>query len=213
MVDHMAFLRSPAWHHLVEQAHLGAFDAVLFDCDGTLVDSEPLCDIAWAGLAAEMRVHSPHELDAAGMSFEQRVASLRPLNPSMPPTEILYAEYWARLKVVYRAQLQPISATYRAAVSLREARIPIAVVSNSEQSRLEFTIECAAPLLSDSLLVGWQADRRPKPAPDLYVLAASLLRIPAERCLALEDTLVGATAAREAGMTVGIVPRNAEADP
>lgn len=194
------------WRQLVERAKRGEFAAVLFDCDGTLVDSEPLCDKAWGAVAAELGIQGSPASSSIGTSFEQRIEVLRPQHPDLPSTDALYDRYWARLESLYRAELEPIAPVYEAAVELRAAGVPIAVVSNSDQSRLECTIRCAAPLLSDGLLVGWTEGRRPKPAPDLYLLAASLLGVTATQCLVVEDSAIGATAARRAGMSVVLVP-------
>lgn len=193
------------WQHLAEQAACGAFSAVLFDCDGTLVDSEPLCDRAWRSVADDLGILRTPDVSAVGSSFEQRVDALRPQHPRLPPSADLYRTYWSRLSRLYRAELQPITPVYEAAVRLRRCGVPVAVVSNSEQLRLEFTVLCAAPLLSAELLVGWRQGRRPKPAPDLYLLAADLLEVEPSRCLAVEDSTIGADAARAAGMTATLV--------
>lgn len=192
------------WRHLLAEAADGDFSAVLFDCDGTLVDSEPLCERAWAAVARDHGIlPSPA---AAGASFSQRIATLRESHPGLPATATLYRVYWSRLRELYRAELRPILPVYEAAVALREAGIPLAVVSNSDQSRLEFTIHCAAPLLQDLPLIGMRPDRRPKPAPDLYLRAASELGVKPSRCLAVEDSTVGALAGRAAGMVVALLP-------
>jgi HAD superfamily hydrolase (TIGR01509 family) len=193
------------WPHLAEQAARGAFSAVLFDCDGTLVDSEPLCDRAWRSVADDMDLPRAPDVSTVGSSFEQRVDALRRQHPGLPPTADLYRAYWSRLSRLYCAELQPIAPVYETAVRLRQSGIPVAVVSNSEQLRLEFTILCAAPLLSAETLVGWSPGRRPKPAPDLYLLAADLLEVEPSRCLAVEDSPIGAAAALAAGMTATLV--------
>lgn len=211
IVDHE--VRSPHdrdlhWRDLIDQATQGAFSAVLFDCDGTLVDSEPLCDAAWQAVAAELGIPGSPDSANLGASFEQRIGALRPHHEGLPPTDELYLMYWTRLKSMYSTMLQPIQPVYDAAVAVRAAGVPVAVVSNSDQPRLEFTIECAAPRLSNAPLVGWTENRRPKPAPDLYLLAATILGVDPVECLVIEDSSVGATSARRAGMTVVLLPDN-----
>ncbi|MEV4668509.1 HAD family hydrolase [Microbacterium sp. LWO12-1.2] len=193
------------WHHLAEQAARGAYSAVLFDCDGTLVDSEPLCERAWRSVADDLGLPRTPDVSPAGSSFEQRIGALRRHHPGLPPSADLYRAYWSRLSRLYRAELRPIVPVYDTAVRLRRSGVPVAVVSNSEQLRLEFTILCAAPRLSAEPLVGWSQGRRPKPAPDLYLLAADLLEVAPSRCLAVEDSPIGAEAALAAGMTATLV--------
>jgi len=175
-------------------------DAVLFDCDGTLVDSEPICDRVWRALADELALSPAPGAATDGLSFEQRLATLRPTNPSLPPTEVVYREYWRRLRSAFDESLQPIDPIYALARDLIDARVPIAVVSNSAQERLQYTVSCALPLLTGVPLVGWTPLDRPKPHPDLYRRAASLVAVPAARCLAIEDSSVGADGATSAGM-------------
>jgi HAD superfamily hydrolase (TIGR01509 family) len=175
-------------------------DAVMFDCDGTLVDSEPIGHRVWGALADDLGVVAAPGADAEGLSFEQRLEALRTTNPALPPTEVVYAEYWRRLRTAFDESLQPIEPTYRLARELVRANIPVAIVSNSAQERLQYTVSCALPLLAGVTLVGWTTRDRPKPHPDLYRRAASLVAAPADRCLAIEDSTVGALAASRAGM-------------
>lgn len=175
-------------------------DAVMFDCDGTLVDSEPIGHRVWGALAGDLGVVAAPGADAEGLSFEQRLEALRTTNPALPPTEVVYAEYWRRLRTAFDESLQPIEPTYRLARELVSANIPVAIVSNSAQERLQYTVSCALPLLAGVTLVGWTPRDRPKPRPDLYRRAASLVAVPADRCLAIEDSAVGALAASRAGM-------------
>ncbi|WP_162893328.1 HAD family hydrolase [Microbacterium halotolerans] len=192
------------WEHLLAEASAGDFAAVLFDCDGTLVDSEPLCERAWEDVTHDYDL--PSSAAAPGASFPQRIAALRESHPGIPASTTLYRAYWSRLRALYRAKLRPIPRVYDLAVALHASELPIAVVSNSDQARLEFTIDCAAPLLHDVPLIGLRTDRRPKPAPDLYLLAASQLGVAPSHCLVVEDSSVGALAGRAAGMTVALLP-------
>lgn len=194
----------PSWAAHLSAALDGRFDAVLFDCDGTLVDSEPLCERAWNTVARDYRL--PTTAAAPGASFGQRIAVLRDSHPETPATEMLHLAYWSRLRSLYRAELRPIPLVYETALALRAARTPLAIVSNSDQERLEFTIRCAAPLLQGVPLIGLHAGSRPKPDPDLYLLAARHLEVRPARCLVVEDSAVGAAAGRSAGMTVAMPP-------
>jgi HAD superfamily hydrolase (TIGR01509 family) len=185
---------------VIDRVRRQDIDAVMFDCDGTLVDSEPIGHRIWGALADDLGVVAAPGADAEGLSFEQRLERLRTTNPALPPTEVVYAEYWRRLRTAFDESLQPIEPTYRLALELVRADIPVTIVSNSAQERLQYTVSCALPLLAGVTLVGWTPRDRPKPHPDLYRRAASLIAVRADRCLAIEDSAVGALAASRAGM-------------
>lgn len=173
---------------------------VLFDLDGTLVDSEPHAhEVAYA-YTRELGLVLSGGGQPAGSSGEDYFARMSAA--SGIDAEELYAGYWERLRAVFVEQLVPVPATYRLAVGLRAAGVPIAVVSNSRHQRVLETLEIAAPLLQGCPVVGADDVARPKPAPDPYLRGAELLGVRPEDCVVVEDTELGAAAARAAGMEV-----------
>lgn len=173
--------------------------SVLFDLDGTLVDSEPYAIEVGRLYAREFGIAEENDLPP-GSSDEDHF-SLMSAATGIDRQE-LYWGYWDRLRGVLREKLQPVEATYRLAVGLRAAGVPIAIVSNSRRHRILETLEIAAPLLVGCPVVGSDDVVRPKPAPDPYLRGAELLGVRPEDCVVVEDTLLGATAARAAGMEV-----------
>lgn len=180
---------------------LQRLDAVLFDMDGTLVDTEPLWFHAEREVAERFGARVPadaaeilHGLDAeamAGMLAERY--GLR----AAPETFLraLAAEVMARL---------PDAPARDGAASLVEAVVESgaarAVVSNSPRDVVAATL--APHDWSRFLQHRYSVDdvAQGKPAPDLYLHAAHALRVSPERCLAIEDSPTGATAAATAGM-------------
>jgi HAD superfamily hydrolase (TIGR01509 family) len=83
--------------------------------------------------------------------------------------------------------------------------VPKAVASNAERANIEFTLErMGLERHFQTIVDGWEVER-PKPFPDMYLLAARRLGISAEDCIVFEDSPVGAAAGKAAGMrTVGV---------
>lgn len=178
-------------------------DLIIFDCDGVLVDSEILAaqvtaevleEIGWpisvetvltelVGLdapAARLRLDAIQGA-ALPVDFEERVAQ--------------------SLAEGFRTRLQVIQGV---AALLRGLQQPYCVASNSGRERLRhtFAVTGLAPLVAGRV---FSADdvAQGKPAPDLFLHAAQTMGdIPAERCLVIEDSVTGVTAARAAGMRV-----------
>ncbi|GAA5532026.1 HAD-IA family hydrolase [Deinococcus aluminii] len=181
------------------------FDAVLFDLDGVLVDSELLGNTVWVELLAE------HGLTLDRAAFMARAVGgthralfdwLRAEHGWEQPGGFL-PELDARLARAFTATpaIEGAADTLRA---LRAAGLPFAVASNSLRERLH--LKLAAAGLSE--LVGQHAYHpadvggRGKPLPDLYLHAAAALGVSPARCLVVEDSVTGLTAGVAAGATV-----------
>lgn len=171
---------------------------VVFDLDGTLVDSEHLSERTWSELESDLGIEQMPFV--VGGSADERCALIG--ERLGRPAESVYAEYWERLEQRYLRELRPVEPAYALAVHLRETGTPIAIASNSRRHRVLRSIELALPRLDGCVVVGSDEVRHPKPAPDLYRRAAERLGVAAESCVAFEDTPTGATAARAAGLRV-----------
>lgn len=178
--------------------------AVIFDLDGCLVDSEPL---SIAALSAELGA-----LGVPDASFE--VIRDRFLGVSMrdicnhvaertgircPPEFIDRVE--DRLFALYRENLRPIPGAARLLAALKEAGIPFAIATGGSVRRMTATLGLSglAPWFEGRAFSADQVERG-KPAPDLFLFAASRLGVPPERCTVIEDSPHGIAGARAAGM-------------
>lgn len=181
------------------------FGAVLFDCDGVLVDSEPHSVAAWM----EVLEGLGHPATAAdveactGLGFpptRQALASLAPL-----PSE---DELWPMLLHALERSFDRGLAVFEDAVALlaavRERGLPTAVVSGSPRSRLDLTLGCAGLAFEVSVAGG---ETPPKPAPDPYLAAAARLGEDPAACLVVEDTPTGVRSGVAAGARVVAVVR------
>ncbi len=177
-------------------------DLILFDCDGVLVDSEI---IACKVLAAEIGAHIP-ALDqtefAAGIFGVTDEDAVRQAEATFGVTlPEGFADHLTG--VIYDAVLRGVEPVPGAAEAVATITLPIAVVSNSPLDRVR-------RMLDRTGLRSYFADRlycaemvaRPKPHPDVYLEAARGLGVEPGRCIAVEDSVAGVTAAVAAGMTV-----------
>lgn len=187
--------------------------AVVFDCDGVLVDSEPHSLEAWREVLARLghpgTAGDVRECTGLGyVACHERLATLGPL----PPPGELWPELLAALHRSFAAGLE-VHGDARATVEGLVLRgIPVAVASSSPRQRLDLTLGCAGLGGRFDVTVAGDEVPRSKPWPDVYLEAARRLGVPPPSCVAVEDTGHGARAARAAGMrVVGVVREPGEA--
>jgi HAD superfamily hydrolase (TIGR01509 family) len=178
------------------------FDAVIFDCDGVLVDSEPIS----ARTLVESLGEFGFDIDVAyvyrhylGRSFATIGPDYeRKLGKKLPES---FRQHWHDyLFETFRRDLRAIAGVNAV---LEHLAVPYAVVSSSAPERLSLCLEVTdleryfGERIFSSAMVA-----RGKPAPDLFLLAANRLGGDARRMLAIEDSPAGVEAARAAEMTV-----------
>jgi HAD superfamily hydrolase (TIGR01509 family) len=177
---------------------------LIFDCDGVLVDSEPLaCAVQAPQLARAGLVITGEEvaLRYTGMSAaDMRRAIEKQLGRSLPEDhEMRSAE---ALRKAFRSELQPVAGMTQFLEELDTAGVVRGVASSSSPERLELALRLAglreffAPHIFSSSMVP-----RGKPAPDLFLFAAQAIGADPAACMVVEDSVPGISAARAAGMT------------
>jgi HAD superfamily hydrolase (TIGR01509 family) len=188
-------------------------DAVLFDCDGVLADSELLVN----GLVAEDLMARGWTIDAETCRDTFLGLSLPTMVPIIESRVGPLPQSWtstlaARIAVAVRERLEPIPGAMGAVAAVRDAGLAIAVASNAGRAELDAKLErlgLAAMLASRSFSA--HDVRRPKPAPDLYLLAAASCGAAPARCVVVEDSLIGARAGIAAGCRVLGLTRETDA--
>jgi len=188
--------------------------AVIFDLDGTLVDSEPLSAVAWRRVLA---VHGYHVSDTAiraaqGLRFAESYAKFARAS-ALPPLDVVWDDYSQLLYASYDDGLVVFSDAVSTARQLQADGIKLALATSSQRERLDRTL--AAVDLGGLFAVTVAGDEVPrgKPAPDGYLAAARLLGMDPAGCVAVEDSQAGIDAARAAGMSVLAVSRPGLARP
>jgi HAD superfamily hydrolase (TIGR01509 family) len=181
---------------------------VLFDMDGTLVDSEKLWDVALRELAAQ---YGGTLSDAArkAMVGSSMAASMRILHDDLgqPERDPRASAAWidTRILELFRTGLswRPGALTLLRAV--RAAGIPTALVTSSSRPLVEVALDTLGRDSFDAVVCGDEVDAA-KPHPEPYLTAARLLDVPIARCVAIEDSPTGVASALAAGAAVLAVP-------
>lgn len=176
-------------------------DLVIFDCDGVLVDSEELsCRCLTEALVEagiEMSTERALELFLGRSTAAVIEYGLRAGKPL--PAHFLPA-LAQKMRDTFQSQLKPIPGV---AAVLSELRLPYCVASSSDLDRVRFSLELTdlaayfGPRLYTSQMVA-----HGKPAPDLFLHAASRMHAGPHRTLVIEDSVSGVLAAKAAGMKV-----------
>jgi HAD superfamily hydrolase (TIGR01509 family) len=175
--------------------------AVVFDCDGTLMDTEPCADAARRAVFARRgHVYDDAARDSlVGLSVAQAGKVMARL---FGGTELRLAEELAQellAAVANGAQPMPGAANV---VAILAARVPVAVASNGPRVLLDKSLAHGGLSRWLPITVSGDDVATPKPHPACYLAACAALGIDPGSALAVEDSPVGARAAHAAGMTV-----------
>ena len=175
--------------------------AVIFDCDGTLVDSEPLARTAWErALAPHGYALTDADADACiGLPYP-RVHAYFAERVELPGAEPFWADFSGELFALIDTELVVFDDAVGAARELRERGIPVAIASSSPRERLHRTLSRAGLLDAFDVTVAGDEVANGKPAPDMFLLAAERLGVAPEDCVVIEDSPPGVRAGVAAGM-------------
>ncbi|MFC4789306.1 MULTISPECIES: HAD family hydrolase [Giesbergeria] len=182
------------------------FEAVLFDCDGVLVDSEPITNSVLCQMLNEAGwVLSPQECMRIflGKTVRSEAARIQ-AHTGRPLTDEWMAAFYERRNVKLKAQLKPMAgavAAVQAVHALLQGRI--ACASGADRFKVEMQLaQVGLTQYFEGRIFSGHEMTATKPAPDVYLAAAAALQVPASRCLVVEDTVTGVTAGVAAGATV-----------
>jgi HAD superfamily hydrolase (TIGR01509 family) len=183
-------------------------EAVIFDLDGVLIDSEQ----AWTSAREQLvrRRGGTWSADATremmGMSSPEWSRYMRDvLGVEMEPDEIA-AQVVQALEDRYRREGPPLIAGASDALAALAARWPLGLASSANLHLIDLVLDLAG--LRERFAVAVSAEEVPhgKPAPDVYLEAARRIGVPPARCAAVEDSTNGLRAAAAAGMLLVAVP-------
>ena len=182
------------------------FDAILFDCDGVLVDSEPIVngvlrdlleEAGWAMTLADCMA----TFVGKAVRDERALIAAR---TGRPVTDDWMAAFYARRNQALREGLAAIEGAPEA-VAAAHARVDgrIACASGADRFKVEMQLAQVGllPYFDGRVFSGHEMPRS-KPAPDVYLAAAAHLGVGGAECLVIEDTPTGVTAGVAAGATV-----------
>ncbi|HWX44055.1 MAG TPA: HAD family phosphatase [Solirubrobacteraceae bacterium] len=179
-------------------------ELAIFDCDGVLVDSETISNTVLAqALTAEGLPTTLAEArrDYQGMLLSEVVAKAqRRLGRSLPEDWLMHYER-ERAEAFHR-ELEPVPHAAEAVQRVSAAGIAVCVASQGKVSKTRLTLGLTElrDLFPAAALFSAEAVPRGKPHPDIYLHAASTMGAKPSRCVVVEDTPSGVTAAVSAGM-------------
>lgn len=184
-----------------------AIEAVVFDLDGVLVDSEHVWDAARRELAAERGRPWPEQAsrDMMGMSSLEWSRYMHDIVELPEPPEEISAEVVRRLEEIYRRELPLIDGAAEAVERLAE-RWPLGLASSSNRELIDLVLELSGLAHYFRVTVSSEEVPRGKPAPDVYLEAARRLGVAPARCAAVEDSENGIRSAKAAGMRILATP-------
>lgn len=182
-------------------------EAVIFDLDGVIVDSEHVWDTAREALARERggRWHEHAQKDMMGMSSLEWSRYMHEVVGLSEPPEEISAEVVRRLETTYREELPLIKGAPEAVARLAE-RWPLAIASSSNRPLIDLILELSRLERFFQATVSSEEVERGKPAPDVYLEAAHRLGVEATKSAAVEDTHNGILSASASGMRVIAIP-------
>ena len=182
----------------------GPFEAILFDFDGVLVDSEPLHYRCWCEIIAPHGLVLTWENYAAnciGVSDKAMIETLCRVTGRPELFDAIWAEYPAKKALFRRRAVEDVPmplATREVLAALDGYRL--AVVSSSGRTEIEPVLEAAGVRRHFEMLVTGEDVRQLKPSPEPYQTAAARLGI--SRALVVEDSPAGIASGRAAGFEV-----------
>jgi FGGY-family pentulose kinase/HAD superfamily hydrolase (TIGR01509 family) len=182
--------------------HRGAIDLVIFDCDGVLVDSEPLAMrvlldvLAGEGIAIERSAAFRDFLGRSLTSITDTLDRAHGRALSAAALERMRTQLYA----LFRSELRAMPWVTHALDQL-EAKVCVASSSHLERIRLSLGVTGLLERFGPNIFSASEVANG-KPAPDLFLFVAQSMGVAPERCLVVEDSPAGIAAAQAAGMRV-----------
>jgi beta-phosphoglucomutase family hydrolase len=177
--------------------------ALIFDLDGVIVDSVPVHELAWrryletlgfdgGDIPARMHGRRNDEIvrDFLGETIDHHTVAAHGAAKERVFREMLGERLRENLVAGIAEWLDHVEGA------------PMALATNAERANIDFTLDGAALRRYFDVIVNGSEVSRPKPAPDVYLRAAELLKIAPQNCIVFEDSPVGVAAAVAAGMRV-----------
>ena len=184
---------------------------IIFDCDGTLVDSEPLTNKVIAEMAGELGITMTWEEATklwGGKTIDAVVYGMKEMSGNELPDDWV-PRLVQNVSNAYKHDLVPMDGISEVLDSLT---IPTCVASNGRPGHVENSLKITGlyKYFKDKVYTASEV-AHPKPAPDLFLYVVDKMDFPKEECVVIEDSIPGVTAAVRAGIRVlGLVKMSSE---
>ncbi|WP_027927608.1 HAD family hydrolase [Amycolatopsis benzoatilytica] len=187
--------------------------AVLWDMDGTLVDSEKLWDVALYEAAEALGGTLSEEIrmTLVGSNMDATATVLlEQTGRVVTPEAVAETGEWIRRRTagLFDDALPWRPGAREALAAVRAAGLKSALVTSTERALTELALDTIGREFFDVTVCGDEVGGENKPLPRPYLKAASLLGVSSSRCVAVEDSPPGAESAERAGCTVLVVPND-----
>ncbi len=179
-------------------------DAVLFDLDGVIVDSEAISTEASEKVLADVGiVQTPQEktdvfgkrtIDNYRIAIEARGIDIDP-HALVRKKNRIFAE-------MIKGKLEPMEGVMSLLADLSDAKVPKAIVSSSPLERVNVSLEEVGLLMEFEIIISGDCCELGKPNPEPFLLAAERLNVKPSNCIVIEDAQAGIEAAKAGGMKV-----------
>jgi beta-phosphoglucomutase family hydrolase len=179
------------------------FSGLIFDCDGTLIDTMPMHYTAWSEVLLRNGIHFTLERFYAlgGVPVHNIIELLSKEQNVVVDVNALAWEKEERFMELTESQIQPIEKV--AAIARQGAgKLPMAVATGSPTWLAEKMLESAGLATLFRTIIGADKVQKHKPDPETYLTAAQELGLDPTTCCAFEDTNLGIESAQSAGMTI-----------
>jgi mannitol-1-/sugar-/sorbitol-6-/2-deoxyglucose-6-phosphatase len=183
-------------------------EAIIFDLDGLLVDSEPVWEEAESGVFLSHGIYVEHHVreQLVGLRNDEYINRIRQTYNVPIRLEILQGEIIGAMLDIIPKKVKAKAGAAEILAYAHQHQIPIAIASSSPVAIIEAIVKSQGWESRVPVRCSAETVAKGKPAPDVYLEAAQQLRIAPDKCLAMEDSPNGARAAVAAGMTCYAVP-------
>jgi beta-phosphoglucomutase len=189
--------------------------ALIFDLDGVVVDSMPVHTLAWRRYLE--RLGRPREDVTNRMHGRRNDEIVRDFLGADVP-EAVVSEHGAAKERLFREMMAPQLAErlvpgvgeFLARAAATQAPVPVALATNAEPANVAFMLDGTGLSRYFRVIANGTHVKNAKPAPDIYLFAAKQLGMEPRNCIVFEDSPVGVTAARAAGMRVAGIQTHAD---
>ncbi|HUI42354.1 MAG TPA: HAD family phosphatase [Terriglobia bacterium] len=178
-------------------------DAVIFDMDGVLIDSNPYHLAKWAEFLGERGVPFDPEKLPDQILGQRNDAALRLFfgpNLTSEQRHALSEDIEARFRASFEPHARPLPGLLTLIRECHAAGIPMAVASSAMKKNVDFVVEALGLAPYFEVLLNGDEVSRPKPDPEIYLRAAEHLKVSPSRAVAFEDSPVGIEAVVRAGI-------------
>jgi beta-phosphoglucomutase len=189
------------------------FDAIIFDFDGTLIDTMPMHYEAYRRTFAELDLELTRDafFNNIGGNAREAIPKLLGGRPCSASIEAIHTRKKELIRGIFSSAPLNILETAKL-LPLLFGKLPLALASSGSREGIQVLLDRLDWQQFFAVVLTGEDTMQGKPAPDVFLLAAEHLGVPAPRCFVFEDTDAGVQAARRAGMEVFDVRATTAAD-